>query len=94
VNRRQALKLLNGGADGVAEWNRRRDSGEKVPDLSLADLRGATLSRANLRHANLRQVDLFRADLRHADPRHADISAGLLSKADITCSEIARSTRR
>ena len=27
----EALRLLKGGPDGVAEWNRRREAGEKIP---------------------------------------------------------------
>jgi len=44
----EALKLLRGGADGIAEWNRCRDEDEEVPSLKGADLRGADLSGANL----------------------------------------------
>ena len=46
MDRDEALKLLRGGPHGIKEWNRRQ--GEKIPDLS-----GADLSEANLRGADL-----------------------------------------
>ncbi len=39
----EAIKLLRGGAEGVAEWNRWRKYGEHTPNLSWADLSGAKL---------------------------------------------------
>jgi hypothetical protein len=48
MNRREAHKLLKGGPKGVAEWNRRRESGEKNPDLIWADFSGVDLSGASL----------------------------------------------
>jgi uncharacterized protein YjbI with pentapeptide repeats len=56
MDRDEALRLLNGGPVGVEEWNRRRESGEVVPDLSGADLRGADLRGADLRDAKLRRA--------------------------------------
>ena len=44
----EALDLLRGGTDGIAEWNRRWADGEEIPDL-----RGAKLLRAKLTHADL-----------------------------------------
>jgi hypothetical protein len=38
MDQEEALKLLSGGAQGVAEWNRRRQAGETMPDLKNADL--------------------------------------------------------
>ena len=49
ISREEALKLLRGGEEGVAEWNRRRRAGEEIPDLRMADLRCADLSGADLR---------------------------------------------
>ena len=34
MDRDDALKLLKGGPVGIAEWNRRRDAGEEIPDLN------------------------------------------------------------
>ena len=33
MNRDEALKLLNGGKEGIAEWNRCREGGEEIPEL-------------------------------------------------------------
>ena len=53
MDRNEALRLLKGGSEGVAEWNRRRKVGEEIPPLREADLRGAHLIRADLRGAHL-----------------------------------------
>ncbi len=44
--REEAIKLLRGGPDGVAEWNRRRETEEKLPEFSCVDLHGADVSGA------------------------------------------------
>ena len=44
ISRDNALELLRGGKDGVAEWNRRRDQGDTIPNLGGADLTGVRLS--------------------------------------------------
>jgi hypothetical protein len=66
MDRDEALRLLKGGSEGVAEWNRRRKVGEEIPPLREADLRGANLIRADLRGAVLVDADLRGADLRGA----------------------------
>src|SRR3954467_14460998 len=43
MDREEALGLLKGGEQGIAEWNRRRKAGESIPDFSDADLSGAHL---------------------------------------------------
>ena len=53
MDRDEALRLLKGGPDGIAEWNRRRDAGEEIPDLREANLVRANLVRANLVRARL-----------------------------------------
>ena len=45
MDRNEALKLLKGGLEGVAEWNQRRKAGEEILDLRRADLRQARLAR-------------------------------------------------
>ena len=72
MNRDEALKLLRGGADGVAEWNRRRETGEEIPSLEGEDLSGANLTNANLDNTNLSGADLYGASLHHARLCHAD----------------------
>jgi len=64
MDRDDALKLLRGGEDGVREWNRRREGGEQIPDLS-----GANLSLANLCGANLCGANLSGAKLSHVQCR-------------------------
>ena len=41
MDRNEALRLLKGGSEGVAEWNRRRKAGEEIPDLG-ADFSAVT----------------------------------------------------
>ena len=99
MDRDEALKLLNGGEEGIRVWNQRHRAGEAIPDLNSADLSGANLSDANLRHANLRHADislanliaadlidanLRDADLSHADLSHADLRGAKLSNADLS----------
>jgi uncharacterized protein YjbI with pentapeptide repeats len=94
----EALKLLKGRPEGIAEWNRRRAAGKPIPDLtgaslSMADLRhaklgGATLSDANFSDAKLMFADLSGANLRGANLRganleRADLSGANLSHADL-----------
>jgi hypothetical protein len=101
VDRDEAVRLLRGGEQGIAEWNRRRSNGEKIPDLRGAvlrgadlrgaDLRGAHLERANLRYPNLTGAVLFQADLSGADLTGADLSGarcGSTIFADIDLSEV------
>ncbi len=58
MDREEALRMLRGGRDGVARWNRSRGQGESIPDLS-----GADLSRMDLRGADLSEVRLCNANL-------------------------------
>jgi hypothetical protein len=43
MDRDEAMRLLKGGSEGVAEWNRRRKVGEEI--LSLAGARLVALTR-------------------------------------------------
>src|SRR5512135_1402038 len=63
MDRDEALRLLEGGPEGVAEWNRRRKAGEGIPNLGGANLGGANLCRANLFEADLSEADLRGANL-------------------------------
>ncbi len=58
MDRDEAIKLLKGGADGVAERNRRREAHAAVPDL-----RGTNLDDANLTGINLANADLALASM-------------------------------
>jgi hypothetical protein len=82
MGRDEAIKLLKGAAEGIAQWNRRRESAEgRAPDLSGADLRGANLSNADLRGADLSGAYLNFASLSKADLSRADLSRTDLSEA-------------
>ena len=49
MDRDEALKLLKGGSEGVAKWNRRRKVDENIPDLSGAYLWWAKSARPTTR---------------------------------------------
>lgn len=52
MTRDEGIKLLKGGKEGVAEWNRRRVAGEDIPELSGANVSGANVSGARRRCSN------------------------------------------
>jgi hypothetical protein len=91
----EALKLLQSGPGGVAEWNRRRREGADIPALDMAkliqaSLRGADFSGANLTKANLGGADLSQANFRKAKLRSADLREANLSGADLRDANLAR----
>ena len=84
MDRDEAVKLLRGGKAGIAEWKRRRDTHELIPDLehtdfSNVDMCDAELSGVNLQGANLEGVKLpgarlDGADLIRANPREPNFA--------------------
>ncbi|MBN2560811.1 MAG: toll/interleukin-1 receptor domain-containing protein [Phycisphaerae bacterium] len=94
MDRDEALKLLRGGPEGVAEWNRLLEGGEEIPDLEdaflinsdlrAADLRGAFLVGVSFYHADLRGADLVSAQLSRADFRGADLRGTALRHANLS----------
>jgi len=105
MDRDEALKLLEGGREGIAEWNQRREAGEGIPylnetDFSGADLIGAILcyaelsdadlSGADLSRANLYGANLSRTDLRRANLRRANLHWANLLRADLTGANVGR----
>ena len=94
----EAMKLLRGGPKGIEEWNRRREEGEDIPDLSCADLSGANLSGANLMRALLREANLSKANLRDAfllliylrdaNLGDANLIGAHLASADLSCADL------
>lgn len=90
----EALELLRGGPDGIKEWNRRVEGGDKIPglrgvnlggsDLGDTELEGANLSGANLSGADLRDANLVGANLQGANLSGAD-----LRDADLICADLA-----
>jgi Pentapeptide repeats (8 copies) len=63
MDRDNAIKLLKGGREGLAEWIRRRVVGEPLPDLSEADLAGAGLCGAKLSEAKFNEAKFNEATL-------------------------------
>ncbi len=89
MDRDEALKLLKGGPEGIAEWNRRREGREEIPNLSRANLRDANLSGANLSGADLIGADLRGADLHDANLSDADLSGANLSGANLNDADLS-----
>ncbi len=83
MDRDEALKLLKGGPEGIAEWNRRRQASEQIPDLRETDLRGASMIEANLNDADLSGADLRDADLTRANLNSANLGRSQLSRASL-----------
>jgi uncharacterized protein YjbI with pentapeptide repeats len=73
MDRNEALKLLTGGENDVAEWNRRRAAGEAIPALSWADLRDVDLSCTKLTKAYLHDADLSGARLVYTNLNIAEL---------------------
>jgi hypothetical protein len=89
----EALRLLRTGKEGVAEWNRRREAGEGIPDLvdadlieanlAMANLAMASLLKANLAMANLAMTSLLKANLAMANLFEATLARANLRGADL-----------
>jgi len=92
MDREEALKLLGGGTEGIADWNRRRESGEDPPDLTAANLSQANLSGADLSGADLSRADLSRADLSGASLRGASLCGSDLRSANLSGTDLSRAT--
>jgi uncharacterized protein YjbI with pentapeptide repeats len=95
--------MLRGGPYGVQEWNRWREEGEILPDLSGwnlsrcnligADLhglvfRGAFFGGSELDRANLSGADLTRADMRACRLYYANLSDAILSDANLCSADL------
>ena len=88
MDRDDALKFLNGGKDGIAEWNARRATGEAIPDLSGANLDGAALRGANLAEAYLSRAKIGIADLAGASLIRADLSGANLAGTSLNSADL------
>ena len=90
MNRAEALRLLRGGAKGVAKWNNRRAEGEAIPSLRGAELNDAhpprrrAQRRADLINADLTGADLIKANLTGANLSDANLTHANLVSADLT----------
>jgi hypothetical protein len=94
MNRKEAMRLLRGGQDGVKEWNSRRRGGESIPNLSGTDLSGADLFKANLSGAVLTGAVLTGADLSEAELSKADLSGADLIQADLSWADLSEADLR
>src|SRR5271165_5766802 len=88
MDRDEAIKLLKGGKEGVAEWNLLRLPTQPIPDLSNADLQGTNLIGANLFSAALENADmrgalLVKANLSQARMRGVDLVGAALNEATL-----------
>jgi uncharacterized protein YjbI with pentapeptide repeats len=103
MDRDEAIKLLKGGKAGIAEWKRRQDTHEVIPDLDHTDfsnvdicdvklsgvnLKGANLEGVKLSGARLDGADLSRANLSRAKLRWADLSYATLSGANLSLADL------
>ena len=79
----EAVGLLTGGVEGIAEWNRRRSDGEPIPPLHFANLRFADLRSAHLRYLDLSLIDLQGAVLAGVDLRACRLHGTALCRADL-----------
>ena len=83
MNSGEAIELLRGGRQGIAEWNRRRSDGQPIPPLHFADLRFADLRSAHLRYLDLRLINLEGALLSGVDLRACRFNGTVLCRADL-----------
>jgi uncharacterized protein YjbI with pentapeptide repeats len=89
MDRDEAIKLLKGGEEGIAEWNRRREEDRDIANLRGADLNGANLSVANLSGANLGETNLFGANLSAANFFGANLSAANFFEANLSAANLS-----
>jgi hypothetical protein len=94
MKRGEALNLLKGGAGGVAEWNRRRKSGEEIPNLSGVNLRMRYPIEANLSGVNLSEANLVGADLSFTKLINANLCKADLSEANLIGSDLSEALLR
>lgn len=95
ITKDEAIKLLRGGKEGIKEWNRRRDAGEEIPNLSGVMLAGArlggpestvaegTVSAYSVRGADLSHANLSSAILIGTGLQHADLEGANLDGAHL-----------
>ena len=88
MDRDEALRLLRGGAEGIEEWNRRRGTGEDLPNLSRTVLNGADLSGADLSGAILARADLTGAILDGAILAGAILNGAILAGACVLAAPV------
>ncbi len=88
MNLEEALEILRSGIKGIAEWNRRRETGEGIPSLRGADLHYLVLKQANLEVVNLSRANLMKADLEGCNLRGANLSRANLQAANLRWAQL------
>lgn len=89
-----ALRLLRGGPEGVAEWNRVRPMVEGLPDLSGVDLRGVDLRGADLQHMRLDRCKMANAKLQDSNLSYASLEDAELWGARLQGAKLWNATLR
>lgn len=83
MRRSEAIELLTGDERGIAEWNRRRATGEAIPKLEGVDFALRNAKRRNMRGANLREAYLRSSRLVNVDLAGADLTDAKVLDADL-----------
>ena len=85
MTKEEAIELLKGGREGVAQWNHWRweNPDAKIPSLGSVHLEGANLRRANLEKANLSEAHFERASLVEARLEGANLREAYLKGAKL-----------
>ena len=84
MNKDEALKLLQGGREGIIEWNRRVAGGDKIPSLHGVDLGKSDLIDTELQGACLVGANLAGADLGSATLAGADLNPSIIAQSPTT----------
>ncbi len=94
MTREEAVRLLQGGPEGLLEWNRLRGACVESIDLSGIELpgcvlcgpnsEGVQLARCDLTSANLAQANLTNASLHSCRLTSASLTEAILDNADAT----------
>lgn len=79
MNRKEAEDLLQGGRQGIEEWNLRRERGDAIPDLEGIDLGQVNLQGVNLSCARIVEGWFTETNLEHANFRQAILNGAQFS---------------
>jgi hypothetical protein len=88
MDRDVALKLLRGGPEGIAEWNRRRERDEEIPSLCEANLIFADLSGANLNGVDFTAANLRGARFSDGEPDGDDLVLASLVETNLNDAQL------
>jgi len=88
MDRDEIVRLLKGGQNGIARWNKRRNRSKVDLNLSGVDLRAAVLCNVDLSFARLDGAIFVGADLSNAHLHKSDLRGANLSSADLYASDL------